>query len=156
MASTEGLTVDDGVREMILLMPRLMARSKRMPIPPQLQDFALTPRHLSLLALLLYDESATIKELAAQLQIASTTVSLMVGDLSRQGILERRDDERDRRRTIVTIADAHRAAIEGWLAAGADAWRTVFAPMSAAERALVIGALLAYERESMVLTRQPD
>ncbi|MFB4320277.1 MarR family transcriptional regulator [Actinomadura sp. 21ATH] len=154
--STDGPTVDQGVREMILLLPRLMARAKRMPIPERLRDYALTPRHLSLLALLLYDESATVKDLAARLQLASTTVSLMVNDLSRQGILHRREDERDRRRTIVGIADAHRPAIEGWLGAGAAAWRTVFEPMSPPERALVINALLTYERETMELTRQPD
>lgn len=154
--STEEPTVDQGVREMILLMPRLMARSKRMPIPERLQGFALTPRHLSLLALLLYDDSATVKELARRLQLASTTVSLMVGDLSRQGILQRREDERDRRRTIVSITEAHRPAIETWLGAGAAAWRTVFEPMTPAERKLVIDALLTYERETMTLTHQPD
>ncbi|GAA0550468.1 MarR family transcriptional regulator [Actinomadura livida] len=154
--STGEPSVDQGVREMILLMPRLMARAKRTPIPERLRDFALTPRHLSLLALLLYDESATVKQLAAQLQLASTTVSLMVGDLSRQGILLRREDERDRRRTIVSISDVHRPAIETWLGAGAAAWRTVFEPMSPDERKLVIDALLTYERETMALTRQPD
>jgi DNA-binding MarR family transcriptional regulator len=154
--STEGVSLDEGVREMILLLPRLVARSKRMPVPDQLRDFALTPRHLSLLAMLLYDGASSVKELAGQLQVAPTTVSLMVGDLSRQGILERREDDRDRRRTIVTIADDHRAAIEGWLAAGADAWRTAFEPLSPAERALVINALLTFERETMAATRQPD
>ncbi|ACQ80557.1 transcriptional regulator, TrmB [Beutenbergia cavernae DSM 12333] len=141
---------------MILLMPRLMARSKRMPIPEELKDFALTPRHLSLLALLVYDEEATVKELAAGLQVASTTVSLVVGDLSRQGILERREDEADRRRTIVTIAVEHRAAVESWLAAGADSWHTVLQPLTPEERGVVVGALLAYERESMAATGQPD
>ncbi|TDD38334.1 MarR family transcriptional regulator [Actinomadura sp. KC06] len=154
--STDGPTVDEGVREMIRLMPRLVARAKRMPVPERLRDFALTPRHLSLLALLLYDESATVKQLAEQLQLASTTVSLMVGDLSRQEILLRREDDRDRRRTIVSIADAHRPAIEAWLGAGAAAWRTAFEPLSPAERNLVINALRTYERETMALTRQPD
>ncbi|MFI0408066.1 MarR family transcriptional regulator [Actinomadura sp. 3N508] len=154
--STDGPTVDEGVREMLRLMPRLMARAKRMPVPERLRDFALTPRHLSLLALLLYDESATVKQLADQLQLASTTVSLMVGDLSRQNILERREDEHDRRRTIVSIAAAHRPAIEAWLGAGAAAWRTALEPLSPAERHLVINALLTYERETMALTRQPD
>ncbi|TMR10874.1 winged helix-turn-helix transcriptional regulator [Nonomuraea turkmeniaca] len=153
---TDGPTVDQGVREMILLMPRLVARAKRMAIPEQLQDFALTPRHLSLLALLLYDGPATVKALAGKLEIASTTVSLMVGDLSRQGILARCEDEQDRRRTIVSIAGGHRDAIEGWLAAGADAWRTALEPLSPSERQLVINALRTYERETMRRTRQPD
>ncbi|MEV4567160.1 MarR family winged helix-turn-helix transcriptional regulator [Nonomuraea sp. NPDC049419] len=141
---------------MILLMPRLIARAKRTPVPEQLRDFALTPRHLSLLALLLHDGPATVKTLAGRLQVASTTVSLMVNDLSRKGILARHEDERDRRRTIVSIADEHREAIEGWLAAGADAWRTALEPLEPAQRQLVIDALLTYERETMKLTRQSD
>jgi len=149
-------TVEQGVREMILLMPRLVARAKRTAIPEQLRDFALKPRHLSLLALLLYDGPATVKTLAGKLEVASTTVSLMVGDLSRQGILTRCEDEQDRRRTIVSISDRHRDAIEEWLAAGADAWRAVLEPLSPSERRLVIDALRTYERETMKRTRQPD
>ncbi|MFC7624777.1 MarR family transcriptional regulator [Microlunatus sp. GCM10028923] len=148
--------MDRSVRDLILVMPRLMARAKRMPIPEQLQDFALTPRHLSLLALLLFDDEATVKDLAAGLQVASTTVSLVVGDLSRKGILERREDEQDRRRTIVRIADEHRSAVEGWLAAGADSWRKVLQPLTAHERGVVVTTLLAYERESMTATGQQD
>ncbi|MFC7404769.1 MarR family transcriptional regulator [Georgenia alba] len=133
-----------------------MSAAGRRPVPDQLRDLDLPPRHLSLLALLLYDGQATVKELAAGLQVASTTVSLMVGDLSRQGILERREDERDRRRTIVTIADAHTSAGEGWLAGGAESWRKVLRPPNAADRGVVVDALLAYERESMLATSQPD
>ena len=44
----------------------------------------------------------------------------MVGDLSRQGVLERAEDPADRRRTIVTIAENHRTAIEAWLAGSAN------------------------------------
>jgi DNA-binding MarR family transcriptional regulator len=36
----------------------------------------------------------------------------MVGDLSRRGILRRQEDDADRRRTIVSIADEHHAAID--------------------------------------------
>ncbi|MEV6749618.1 helix-turn-helix domain-containing protein [Streptomyces sp. NPDC051080] len=46
----------------------------------------------------------TVNELADRLQIAPTAVSLLVGDLSRKGILERRGDEADRRRRIIGIA----------------------------------------------------
>ena len=45
----------------------------------------------------------------------------MVGDLSRQGILHRQEDDADRRRTIVSIAEAHHAAIDQWLGRGAAA-----------------------------------
>lgn len=146
--SSDGVSVDDGVRAMLLLMPRLVGRIKRIPIPEELQSFSLTPRHLSLLAYLLFDGSLGINELASRLEVAPTTVSLMVGDLSRQGILDRREDDADRRRTIVSISEAHRTSIEDWLAAGARAWRTALEPLTPAQRQLVIDTLLVYERES--------
>lgn len=72
--------------------------------PEALQSFAPATRHLSLLSYPLFDRPMTVNELADRLQIAPTAVSLLVGDLSRKGILERRGDEADRRRRIIGIA----------------------------------------------------
>lgn len=148
-----GPDVDEAVRAMILLMPRLVARAKRTPPPAALRAFELTPRHLSLFAFLLYDGPLSINELAARLELAPTTVSLMVGDLSRRGVLERTEDERDRRRTIVSIAPRHRRAIEQWLDAGARAWRAVLEPLTPAQRRLVVDTLDAYERATRARRR---
>jgi hypothetical protein len=46
----------------------------------------------------------TLSELADRLGIAPATASLMVGQLSRGGLIKRREDEHDRRRTIPSIA----------------------------------------------------
>jgi DNA-binding MarR family transcriptional regulator len=143
-----GLSVDEGVRAMVLLMPRLVGRIKRTPVPEQLREFSLTPRHLSLFAFLLFDGPMGINELAQRLEVAPTTVSLMVGDLSRQGILDRREDDADRRRTIVSIAEAHLPAIEDWLAAGARTWSAVLEPLTPAQRRVVVDTLLAYDAET--------
>jgi DNA-binding MarR family transcriptional regulator len=142
----DGLSVDEGIRALLLLMPRLIGRIKRAPVPEQLRSFSLTPRHLSLLAYLLFDGSMAVNELASRLEVAPTTVSLMVGDLSRQGILDRREDDADRRRTIVSIAEAHRSDIEDWLAAGARAWRAALEPLTPTERQLVVDTLQTYDR----------
>lgn len=143
-----GPAVDEAVRALLLLMPRLANRIKRLPIPEQLQQFSLTPRHLSLLSFLLFDGPLSIGELASRLEVAPTTVSLMVGDLSRQGVLERREDDADRRRTIVNIATAHSPAIEAWLANGARAWRQALEPLSPSQRQVVIDALSTYHHAS--------
>lgn len=126
-------------------MPRMVGRAKRIPVPAEFQSLSLAPRHLSLLAYLLFDGPMSVNELAARLEVAPTTVSLMVGELSRKGILERREDEADRRRKIVSIAEAHRDAINGWLGQGAGAWRKALAPLTAAERRTFIETLAAYE-----------
>ncbi|MFC4909134.1 MarR family transcriptional regulator [Actinomadura gamaensis] len=141
----DGPDVEAGVRAMLLLMPRLVGRAKRTPPPASLAGFALAPRHLSLLAYLLFDGPMPVRALAERLEVAPTTVSLMVGDLSRQGILERREDEADRRRTIVAIAPEHHDGISGWLAKGADAWRAALDPLSPSERRMFIETLRRYE-----------
>ncbi|MFD4198326.1 MarR family winged helix-turn-helix transcriptional regulator [Amycolatopsis thermoflava] len=145
--ASDAPTADEAVRTMLLLLPRLVGRAKKLPVPERLRDFNLAPRHLSLLSYLLFDGPMTVNELAARLEVAPTTVSLMVGDLSRRGILDRTEDESDRRRTIVSIAATYRAEVEGWLAAGARAWRTALDPLTPEQRRLVIDTLRTYERE---------
>jgi DNA-binding MarR family transcriptional regulator len=139
------LGVDDAVRALLLLMPRMVGRAKRIPVPEELRSLALAPRHLSLLSSLLFDGPMTVNELAVRLEVAPTTVSLMVGELSRKGILERREDEADRRRRIVGIAEARRPSIEGWLARGATAWREALEPLTAGQRKVFVDTLRAYE-----------
>jgi DNA-binding MarR family transcriptional regulator len=142
------LDVDDAVRALLLLMPRLVGRVKRIPVPAELESLTLAPRHLSLLSYLLFDGPMTVTELAQRLEVAPTTVSLMVSELSRKGILTRAEDDADRRRRIVGIADAMRPAIEGWLAHGAIAWRDALAPLTPAQRQLFVDTLNVYERHS--------
>ncbi|MEU0501674.1 MarR family transcriptional regulator [Nocardia sp. NPDC005998] len=142
-----GIGVEEGVRSLLLLMPRVVGRAKKMRVPEELQSFSLAPRHLSLLANLVFEGPMTVNDLAARLEVAPTTVSLMVGDLSRQGVLERRSDEKDRRRTIVAIAAVHEQSVNAWLGGGARAWRKVLEPLDAEQRRLFVATLRAYEQE---------
>jgi DNA-binding MarR family transcriptional regulator len=153
--STEqvGLSTDQAVRAMLLTLPRLVSRAKRIPVPEQLHSLHLAPRHLTMLSNLLLDGPTPVKELAARLEIAPTTVSLMVSDLQRQGVVERRADPGDRRRTIVAITSdpTTRAAIDAWLANGARAWHKVFDDLTPQERATFVRAIRAYETEVSAL-----
>jgi DNA-binding MarR family transcriptional regulator len=146
MSTPEGASgADDAVRALLLLMPRLVGRAKKIPVPEALRSFSLAPRHLSLLSLLLFDGPMTVNELAARLRVAPTTVSLLIGDLSRKGILERREDDTDRRRRIIAIAPDQQRAITAWLAPGASAWREALAPLTPGQRQMFVDTLLAYE-----------
>lgn len=140
-----GPDVDDAVRTLLLLMPRMVGRAKRIKVPEELASLTLAPRHLSLLAYLLFDGPQSVNELAARLGVAPTTVSLMVGDLAKKGVLERHEDPADRRRKIVSIAEERRGAIDGWLGRSAGAWRAALAPLGPAERRMFIDTLAAYE-----------
>ncbi|GLY03006.1 MarR family winged helix-turn-helix transcriptional regulator [Actinoplanes sp. NBRC 101535] len=137
--------VDATVRELLLVMPRLVGRAKRLTPPESLRGFDLAPRHLTLLSLLALDGPQTVSLLAERLGVAPTTVSLLVGDLARKGVLVRRADGADRRRRIVEIAPNSRAAISEWLSPGARAWRVALGPLSPAERRVLVDTLLRYE-----------
>ncbi|NUP26977.1 MAG: MarR family transcriptional regulator [Nocardia sp.] len=126
-------------------MPRLVGRAKRMRPPAELRSFDLAPRHLSLLSLLLLDGPQTVSQLADRLAVAPTTVSLLVSDLSRKGVLARREDDDDRRRRIIDIAPRSRPAISEWLSPGARAWRAALNPLTPAQRRMLVDTLLAYE-----------
>jgi DNA-binding MarR family transcriptional regulator len=140
-----GLSVEDATRALLLLVPRLVGRAKRLPVPDELRDLALAPRHLSMLSYLLFDGPMTVNDLAARLEITPTTVSLMVGELSRKGIVERREDDDDRRRRIVSIAADRRQAITDWLGRGAARWRHALDPLTPTERRVVVETLRRYE-----------
>lgn len=137
-------SLDDDIRSLLALMPRIVGRAKRRTLPAELVDSDLAPRHLSLFAMLL-DGPLTVKEIAASLNLAPTTVSLMVGELADQGFLTRSEDTGDRRRKLVALAAAKRPAIDAWLGDSATAWRHALAPLTRADRALVINALQTYE-----------
>ncbi|GAA3217434.1 MarR family winged helix-turn-helix transcriptional regulator [Nonomuraea helvata] len=138
--------MDDGIRTLLLLMPRMVGRAKRMGVPPELQSLSLAPRHLSLLAYLLFDGPMTVNELASRLEVAPATVSLMVGELSRKEVLDRREDDADRRRTIVSIGHRHAESINEWLGYGATAWRQALEPLTPEQRRMFVDTLLAYEQ----------
>ncbi|HET6296731.1 MAG TPA: MarR family transcriptional regulator [Kribbella sp.] len=140
-----GLDVDESIRTLLLLMPRLIGRAKRAKIPDELAGMSLAPRHLSLFAYLLFDGPLGVNDLAERLEVTPATVSLMVGELSRKGVLERREDPDDRRRAIITLADAHREAIDSWLARSARAWRQALEPLTADQRRLFVETLTIYE-----------
>jgi DNA-binding MarR family transcriptional regulator len=141
-----GLSTDEATRALLLLLPRMVGRAKRIPVPEQLSGLSLAPRHLSMLSYLLLDGPMTVNELAERLEVAPTTVSLMVGALSRLGILERQEDEADRRRRIVSIASGQRRAVSDWLGRGAAAWKQVLTPLSPEQRRTVVDTLRAYEQ----------
>ena len=145
MSRDDEMTTAQAVRSMLLLMPRLVGRAKRLPVPDALRGLDLAPRHLALLAYLQYEGPLTVNELAARLEVAPTTVSLMVGDLSRHAVLTRQEDHADRRRRIVAIASDYAAPITQWLSGSAAAWTEVLAALTPAERATIVATMRAYE-----------
>ena len=62
MSASDEMTTAGAVRSMLLLMPRLVGRAKRLPIPVALRGLDLAPRHLAMLAHLQYDGPLTVSQ----------------------------------------------------------------------------------------------
>ncbi|WP_394811270.1 MarR family winged helix-turn-helix transcriptional regulator [Streptomyces xanthii] len=102
-------------------------------------------RHvISLCPPLFFDGPMSVNELGARFQVAPATVSLLVSGLIPAGILERHQDEADRRRRIVGITAGQQSAITG-LAPDVAAWRKALAPLTSDQCRVFVDTLLAYE-----------
>lgn len=76
----------------------------------------LGPRHGGpLLTLAFADKEMSVSELAQRIGLSLATTSQLVGELSRAGLVERSEDERDRRRTLVRLPEAYRPEIQAML-----------------------------------------
>jgi DNA-binding MarR family transcriptional regulator len=88
------------------------------PPPPELQGtferFALGPRHVPALMAVTLSGPLSVSDLARQLGHTLPTTSTIVGELSRAGLLDRAEDDHDRRRTIVRVHADHARSITDW------------------------------------------
>jgi DNA-binding MarR family transcriptional regulator len=143
-------SLEDDLRVLVLLFPQVMWTFKRSAVPDDARlifaDTPLGPRHLMPIAYLLHDGPMSVNELARRLGLAPATTSLMVSELSRSGFVDRREDQADRRRTIVSVAETYRAPLERWLAGG-EPMRRALVRLSASERAAFTKALAILEEE---------
>jgi DNA-binding MarR family transcriptional regulator len=150
-AMTRAMGVEEGLRELLLLVPQVTARLKRSPAPAELRATiaagALGPRHVTALSYLLYEGPMTVGELAGRLGVTHATASLMVGQISRGGLIERREDEQDRRRTIVEIASLKRRAIDRWLSSRTGPMRRTLERLSPRDRGVFVEALRLLDSE---------
>ena len=140
---------DAQLAELLPLLPALVrAMTRRMAeVPPALKaiwtEHSLAPRHMNVLLALSVSGPMSVTDLSARLGVGLATASLLVGELSRVGIVARREDEDDRRRTIVELAPAHREAVAGYLSRRAGLLADALSPLSATERAGLLRGLHA-------------
>lgn len=123
--------VDYELHELMGLMGRVLPALKRGGSPPPAsfteaarlletqapegEHGSLGPRHGPLLVVIALQRDLSVSELAARVGLSLSTVSLMVGELSRAGLVERVEDARDRRRTLVRLHPDHAEELEGWV-----------------------------------------
>jgi len=106
----------------------------------------LAPRHLGAFAVISMEGPISISELAAREGFALSTTSLLVTQLAEVGLVERHEDDQDRRRTVVSIAPKYRRVSEAVLEAKLAPLRRAVARMGPGRaRALVEGLEMVAE-----------
>jgi DNA-binding MarR family transcriptional regulator len=127
------------------------------------QEHSLQRRHMLTLLTVTLAGPFSVSALASQLRLGLSTTSALVGDLSRAGLLERHEDDRDRRRTIVRLDGRHSDEITAWAQTVLAPLRRTLELLSPAARAQFIGgwellheqAMLAAERRTAPAESEP-
>jgi DNA-binding MarR family transcriptional regulator len=134
-------TGDEAAVELAMLLAEVVHAGKKRSGEPaaEFKEAAeragLGPRHAPVLFTVALDSGLSVSAISERVGLSLATTSQLVGELSRAGILTRTEDERDRRRTIVTIAEEHEAMIGGWVRRMLEPMRTALDRMSPRTRA---------------------
>jgi DNA-binding MarR family transcriptional regulator len=105
------------------------------PFEEAFERASLGGRHVPVLMTVMLESELSVSELAHKLELSLSATSLMVGELSRAGLLERAEDENDRRRTIVRVAEGYREGVDAWLQSRLDPIRRTLERLSPRARA---------------------
>jgi DNA-binding MarR family transcriptional regulator len=106
----------------------------------------LSSRHVAALEQL-RSGPVTVGELAGRLGLTMSTVSGVLADLDRAGLVERHPDPHDRRRTIVQVAPDQATVIGQWLDGAAIPLARVLDKLSPSERQAFVKAMDLLETE---------
>jgi DNA-binding MarR family transcriptional regulator len=114
-------SVEEDLAEFASLMSRTLNDLKSVGPPPleireAIERASLGKRHMRALLAVAAAGPTGVTELAKRLGLLLSSTSTIVGELSRAGLLERAEDDCDRRRTIVRLHEDYRVAMEAWLA----------------------------------------
>ncbi len=128
------------LQELVRLIRPVIGALKRGSPPPAIFHEAfhgggLGPRHAPVLMVVALEGQLSVSDIAERVDLSLSTTSLLVGELDRAGLLARREDDRDRRRTLVGLSDAYREAADEWLQTRLAPLRRTLERLSPAARA---------------------
>ena len=135
-------SVDDDLQELVQLFAHVVQSQKRGGAvdPPQafvdaFEQNNLGPRHVRVLMNLVFEDAQSVSRLADRIGLSLATTSLMVGELSRAGLVQRAEDEQDRRRTIVRLHPDHLKTMQLLFRERTEPMRRALERMDPADRA---------------------
>jgi DNA-binding MarR family transcriptional regulator len=100
----------------IRLALRRVLRGLRGRSAPDLGDRRLGRRHVAVLAHVGRDGPCTVSDVADALGVTLPAASMLTRELEDAGLIERREDPEDRRRTLVAVEEKTARAVADWLA----------------------------------------
>ncbi|MGZ4353890.1 MAG: MarR family winged helix-turn-helix transcriptional regulator [Gaiellaceae bacterium] len=107
----------------------------------------LGPRHVAALAVVARDEGLSVGDLAERLGVSLTAASLMASELNMATLVERVEDQTDRRRTLIYVAERWRPWVRDWLDDRARPLRSALDRLEPAQRAALAAGLTALAEE---------
>jgi DNA-binding MarR family transcriptional regulator len=154
-----GEDVDAALQELLQrLRPVVTALKQSGPPPDDLHaafhDADLGPRHGVVLLSVTLRGELSVSELAERLALSLSTTSLMVGQLSRAGLLERVEDPRDRRRTLVRVNETYREGLTAWLIDRIGPLRRTLQRLTPTQRAGFLEGWRILEEETAAMARR--
>jgi DNA-binding MarR family transcriptional regulator len=132
--------IDDDVKELVRLFFRFVRNVKSQApgvdeVRCLLGESNFGPRHLPVLIALAMGGPASVGELADRMGLNPATISQLVGELHRGGFVDRSEDVRDRRRTIVSLDEERRRLIEPFARRRLEPLRIAMERLSPEQRA---------------------
>src|SRR5438270_2459028 len=115
------ITKDEQSRELRRLLRNVMRGlwARRRPTPELLELVSGDPpvgrRHVGLLAQIGAEGERSVGELARELDLSLPAASKLTRDLEDHGLVERREDPEDRRRTVVALSPRTSKSVGSWL-----------------------------------------
>ena len=152
---SQGEELDTQVREVVTLLGSVTKAMKRHSGKPAndrataaFESGALGDRHAPPLLALAMEGEMTVTQLAQRLGLTLGTTSMLVGELTTHHLTERREDESDRRRTIVSLAPDLQAEVEPWIGETLEPIRRALERMTATKRAAFLDGLRILGQEA--------
>jgi DNA-binding MarR family transcriptional regulator len=117
------------------------------PLVEAFERGALGPRHMPVLMTATVEGPLSVSELAERVGLTVATTSLLVGELDREGFVERSEDDHDRRRTLVQAKPRYRRQLREWANKRREPMRRALGRMTPDERAALTRGLRVLDEE---------
>jgi DNA-binding MarR family transcriptional regulator len=143
------ITNDDQLAQLRDSLRRVMRGlwARRRPTPELLELVSGEPplgrRHVGLLAQIGTEGERSVGELARELDLSLPAASKLTRDLEDHGLVERREDPEDRRRTVVALSPRTAKRVRAWLQQRSKPLEQALATLDTNEREAFLKGLRA-------------